>query len=621
MTGIKDFKIESWTVLQVREKIDNNLVMKDKFQRKKKWVTLPNGKQHSIQEYIDFLWKIQSSVHTITMGKSENGYSNVDGNNRLNAIMSYLEKPFVIYPQYLDDIRKFVNITYDNSAREEIMSIFEALSYDDIVNFTYSKYFNDIGKKDLYKQFLKNGRDEWDTFYTGENDTPGFRDNFMIKGITKFTDVKMYISLFEGYSSHELNDIYITLNSHGGGFTKNESLSGELYKTVDFSINDVNTRNNINTELIKLYDRQSEGEKLNCYEHNIDSAMNAFDFLTGFQMVIHNRCTFIDDVGNKGIGLFFKLYNLIYGNLDDTFTSENVNQFIEYIYKVTDVLQEVSCQLFPDMLDVVYRKGILNKLKSLKTNKMCLIIASVIGYYRKGVPSNNIVKSIELSLLYHLLVNDVADIAFRTTFRISDSLAHSAAGSFIDNMTMKMLKNPTLISQDITSEKMGGVIDMLLNQKIDNNPYEIRESGRVKKDKRRERTALESFMTLYYYRLKVPCEFLSKVFWMEHIVPFSSDWVGNIDIDRPGNVIPIIDTINRKRGTRHIDSYGSIESAMKINFMSFIDDIVPSREVYNSIVNHSSTRPNVTNTDNYNTLCSENETTYRNTFLGYLFPI
>jgi len=623
MTETKVIKNEQWTVHQLREKIEHKQVMKDKYQRPKKWFVLPNSKQPSIQEYIDFLWDTQNSVHSITFGKNNNIYSNIDGNNRLNAIMNYLERPFEVYPQYLNDISIFVHKTYGESIHREIMDVFEALSYDDIVNFTYSKYFNGIGKTDLYNNHLKKFRDEWDDFYDGETGASGFVGKFMIKDVMKFSDVKINITLFEGYSPNERNDVYIRVNKHNGAFTTSEFQAGILYKTVDFDINDINVKNNINAELIAFYDKRSMGEKLNCYEHNVGSTMNAYDFLTGFQMVAHKKCDFIDDVdnNNNGLGLFFKLYKSIYKNLDDTFTTENVNEFIDIINKTIGILQKVYEQLFPDILVCVNKKASINKVKSLKKNNVYLIIAAIVGFINKNAHIAEIVKSIETCILYHLFVNDVTNTTDRELFRTYDTLSYRAGGGFIDNMAVKLLKNAEDISNKISCQKMENVIDVLLNEKVKNVPYEVRDTGRPKNDKRRQRTFIESIMILNYYKNKVPCECLSKTFWMEHIVPFSSDWSGIIDIDRLGNVIPIIDTINRKRGTKHINSYKKNAPPENIKFLSFIDDIMPSHEVYDTIVSHASTRPNVINADNYNLLCNTNETTYKKTFLKYLFPI
>ena len=61
-------------------------------------------------------------------------------------------------------------------------------------------------------------------------------------------------------------------------------------------------------------------------------------------------------------------------------------------------------------------------------------------------------------------------------------------------------------------------------------------------------------------------DFLKNKFWIEHIFPFSSSWTDNIDIDRLGNIIPIIDKLNSKRNTKHISEYKTLD---KNNFIKY----------------------------------------------------
>ena len=59
----------------------------------------------------------------------------------------------------------------------------------------------------------------------------------------------------------------------------------------------------------------------------------------------------------------------------------------------------------------------------------------------------------------------------------------------------------------------------------------------------------------YYYKGKIPTNMLDNEFSIEHIMPNSSEWEGELDKDRIGNLIPIISEINSQRGNKHINSY------------------------------------------------------------------
>jgi hypothetical protein len=137
-----------------------------------------------------------------------------------------------------------------------------------------------------------------------------------------------------------------------------------------------------------------------------------------------------------------------------------------------------------------------------------------------------------------------------------------------------------------------------------------------KTDKRRNRKFFEKTLLYYYYKSNVPNNLLNNEFWMEHIFPFSCAWNNEIDIDRLGNVIPIIDELNSKRKDKHISEYKKYD---KNNFISFIKKIIPSEDVYNSIINHNTRKPNIINNKEYNKLCEKNEEEYLNNFLKCIY--
>jgi hypothetical protein len=109
----------------------------------------------------------------------------------------------------------------------------------------------------------------------------------------------------------------------------------------------------------------------------------------------------------------------------------------------------------------------------------------------------------------------------------------------------------------------------------------------------------------------MPTNLLSQEFSIEHIVPFSSGNKQGIDIDRLGNIVPIIDTMNKQRGNSHIDKYLSKND----RFLSYIKPIIPSSEVYNEIVNHTNKQPQIINSEKYNIFCEKNEKTYIENFI------
>ena len=107
----KSITNEQWYVKKLAEKIQRHEIHKPKFQRRRKWKIFPDERKDMIpseKKYIEFLYESRNSVHAITFGIFNNVLSNIDGNNRINAIMHFLEKPFEIFPERIYDLENFL---------------------------------------------------------------------------------------------------------------------------------------------------------------------------------------------------------------------------------------------------------------------------------------------------------------------------------------------------------------------------------------------------------------------------------------------------------------------------------------------------------------------------------
>ena len=162
---------------------------------------------------------------------------------------------------------------------------------------------------------------------------------------------------------------------------------------------------------------------------------------------------------------------------------------------------------------------------------------------------------------------------------------------------------------------MTNLLKDLLQENIKNRQYEIRENGKDKYDKRRQRKAFEKVLIYYYYICNVPNQFLHNIFWIEHIFPFSCSWDNQIDIDRLGNIFPILESLNRERSNKHISEY---KKSDKNKFLTYID-LFPNNQTYDDIVSHQNKKPHIFNSENFNLFCSNNEKMIVNCFLQKLF--
>ena len=216
----KIIKNEQWSVKQLMQKISNKEIRKPKYQRKKKWDTLPKKKKNSspnVKAYIEFLYETENSVHAITFGQKSYSnslvYSNIDGNNRINAIKHFMDRPFDIFSEYLKDLFKiFDAINSENIL--EIKKTFESLSYDQIIKMkTPSKFFRNVDKRKLFEEI----RSEEDNI---EEEVEKIQKQLMINGKDYFDEtVKINVNLFEGYNTDELCKTFEDINKYNSKLT------------------------------------------------------------------------------------------------------------------------------------------------------------------------------------------------------------------------------------------------------------------------------------------------------------------------------------------------------------------------------------------------------------------
>jgi hypothetical protein len=612
----KRIKNEQWSVKQLISKIDNKEIKKPKYQRKKKWDTLPKkNSSPNDYAYITFLYDTENSVHAITFGQDSNSerifYSNIDGNNRINAIKHFMDRPFEIFSEYLDDLKNYIDtLDLSNEDNDLLKDIFYNLSYNQIMNFKYNKYFNENEHKELYNSKLKIHRDDF------EPHIEKIQKKLMINESDNFdSTVKINVNLFEGYNTDELCKTFEDINKYNSKLTETELLACRLHNICNFTINNKPFETELNGCIKEYYKDKSNQEVLDCYEFE-EEKINAHDFIVGFQNLCNKKYNFIGKTDVDGLSLFFKLYQVLYNSFIDTFTTENVNDFIEKINYSCEILQETVSNLFTDKInDVLFNKSCQDKLKTLKKNNVSMLISSIIGFKEKQEQKSIIIKHLEKCLIYHFFVSDIKEKDTREDLKHNDSITYMAGGSFIENVTKKLLSTPETISNKLDTKLFNKLINHLFNET--NYPHERKlDNGNNKNDKRRKLKFFEKTIMFYYYKGKIPTNMLDNEFSIEHIMPNSSEWEGELDKDRTGNLIPIISTINSQRGNKHIDSYKKTKDGSE--FCEFIKDIIPDDEEYNIIIKYDK-KPTIINNEKYNEMCKKNEKIYLENFINCLF--
>ena len=615
----KIIKNEQWFVKQLIAKIDNREIIKPKFQRKKKWDTLPKKKSSpNDYAYIKFLYDTENSVHAITFGQESNSnrifYSNIDGNNRINAIKHFMDRPFEIFSGYLTDLKVYID-KLDLQDEDIILlkKIFDELSYNQIMNFKYHKYFIENKLTDLYNSKLKIHRDDF------EPHIEKIQEKLRVNGTDNFdSTVKINVNLFEGYNTDELCKTFEDINKYNSKLTETELLACRLHNICDFTINNKPFETELYQCIKGYYKDKSKQEVLDCYEFE-EANINAHDFIVGFQNLCNNKYSFIGKTDVDGLSLFFKLWKVLYNSktsFDVTFTTENVNDFIKKINKSCDILQYTISNIFTDKISSkLFNNSCQTKLKTLKKSHWFMLICCIVGFIKKETDESIIIKNLEKALIYHLFICDLKTEEIRRVIQMDDPLLYISGVSWIDSITKIYLETPNTISNKLNKDLFNKLLNHLFSET--NSPHERKlENGKKKNDKRRTIKFFEKTIMFYYYKGKIPTNMLDNEFSIEHIMPNSSEWKGELDKDRTGNLIPIISTINCQRGNKHIKAYKKSDEGTK--FCEFIKDIIPDDVIYDTIIQHDK-KPTIINNVKYNEMCENNEKKYKENFINCLF--
>jgi len=619
MTSKLSIENTSWTVGELIAKIGD--ITKPKFQRKKKWLVVPNAKKNraNSKDYILFLFRTKNTVDPISFGEEiKNGnkmYINVDGNNRINSIMHFIQKPFEIFPEYLADLISYIGNLPDMSISSAMTlhDFFRSLDYKTISLYKRLKnlYNDNVPVREIFDKMSAENYGKIDEF------VEQIQQKILLPTGDSFEKgVKLNINLFLHASFDELCKIFEDINKHNNGLSQSELLASTLFN-VDVTILDQDMNFEIRKEIKTYYDEKNVDEVLKGFHiDNINSfKINAFDYIVGFQ----NYCSkkyenIIPPFDAAGVSMFFKLYKLLCGGLEtEQFDSEHIAEFTQYMVDSCKLMSLCVNQLFPENIDetLFSRRACKDKFE-LKKNNLFVVVAAIIGMLKNGFVESDILKRTQIAIVYHLLVKEIDNTEKRDLLKIYDKIMFEAGGSYVENLAAKILKHPEQLSSDISEARMKEVCLVIIGEINEPITYEAKK----RTNKRRKLSFLENLLSSFYYKNFVSINYLNNKYWNEHIVPFSCVWADGdlLDIDRVGNLIPIIDVLNRGRGNKHINYYQERDST----FVSFLKNI-PSSDVYNRIVNSTERTPRIINIAEYNDLCSKNEQAYVENFVKGLF--
>jgi hypothetical protein len=630
-----EIKNDKWTVGELLKNKKN--IIKPKFQRKKWWTIHPvqNGKaKPNYKDYIDFLYKTKNTIDPISFGaeiksikgKNETIYINVDGNNRINAIITFLETPLLIYPEYLKPLITLLDKTIETYKiteveRDKFIDFIKSLNYHTITRLTQFKCLYE--KEDEIKLILEKICQKIDDYNNVDTEFFNIKKELLLDNADNFDQtVIININIFKEATFEELCMIFQSINRHNHCLSETELLASTLVeKYIQIENNDTVITHGVIKAIKDYYATKQENEALTSSEFD-ETKINSFDIMVGLQ----NYCSIISDkvvpavIPSDDISLYFKIYRQLHnseskidGLQPTNFTQYNINTFISNIIQSVEIINSSINKIFNDKINErLFNKSCKSKTSLLGKNNLFIIIISIIVDLKNNKNVQEIINYTTRCILYHLLLKDIKDIENITLYTNSDIFHYEAGGGYIEAQATKIMKGELDTSQKITKEIFTEVVTIIIEQ--NNEPVILKN----KKTTRRKLKFIDHCLTSFYYNKYVSNIYLDdNKYSIEHIIPFSSSWedIEEIDIDRIGNLIPIIDSLNKGRSNSHIDYYEKTDST----FVSLLKNI-PNKATYDTIVNHDSRKPKIINVENYNKMCEENEKKYLENFIKQCFP-
>jgi hypothetical protein len=451
-----NIKVETWSIRTFIEKIESGYLEKPKFQRQKRWTSLPVKDNHSKRipnnkNYIEFLYRNGNSIEPISFSNNMNKFINIDGNNRINAVYEFLLNPYELFSEYYEDLFKFINdekneIKFE-AAKYLINDYFKKLSYNSIMNFKYKD-------NEYCKNYLKPHSDKLDDIIDE------LQNKFKINGSVDFRDrVSLNIIIYNNYSTSELTTVFEDINSYKNVLTEVQLLAASLFDiTVD--IKDETLKNELKLILINHYKTIAKNECLPCHSFQMDDNINGYDFIISFQIYSSKLCSLIQslDLTKKGKScgksLFNKLYESLFGCIINNLNETNVDLFID---------------------DINYSIEILNNCLSIKTksiamniNDNCILLTLIISLKRREITKKKVISIINKALVIYDLIKFIDDKDDKKYYQYNYNClkVSGGGGALVNNYLSKIIINPEKIIEDKTID-----INDIIEKIEDNDKY------------------------------------------------------------------------------------------------------------------------------------------------------
>jgi hypothetical protein len=571
------------TVEKLYKMFQEGTLLKLRIQRKKRWVDFdPESKKTNVYNFIKFILKTKNTVNPLLLVEkivhNDKYMFVIDGNNRINAIISFLNKPLFYLQELIPkDFPKDFQVKLQETGLTSLLNEYSK----------FKRFCNQNGFKDYHIETIK-------------NDNGNVEDDYedMIEKLNAFhfLDIKIPVTKFEKIGAEDIKEIYEGVNTGGIKLTKQEILASTT-SLCKYDSNSIDKFNDIKQEVIKYYDDMDNSEVLRVEDTQCET-LNLFEILISVQSLLCKEYKFIEPVGNLELDVIFKCYDIIYGpNFQDY--NPDLNNFIRKFEK--------ACEFINKIQKTVYNSNInhksIEKTLALKCNNFCLLL---IWVYRniESIEDKNFFRKVMNVVVYHELCKMLQNTDIKKNFNNKDVLTYQAGGSYNVNLGKNILRKDMEQKHLPTKESMLDLLETLAKENIQDCIFTM-------KAQRKKPTKFIAIILSMYFNHTVPTNLLEGIKNLDHIIPYSiTHWEGTLDINRLGNCILIDEAINQSKGNRKINDKFIKEH--KLFYYNY-----PNDTEVNAIM--SEDRKRITNTFKYNTMCERREKLYFNTIIDSLY--
>lgn len=495
-------KSEQWAMDEFKLKYKEGRIQKPRMQRKIRWAI------DMTTSYIKFIIHHQNTclplfVNEMPRDDGRYVYMLFDGNNRVNAILLFLNTPLIVLPELipseLEELRPKLNeIPLCDLLHRDLNSITKFCSkfkipHDKFPAETYES---------IYEKMIEN----LDTLH--------------------FSTVKIQVNIHDCLSADEMGDIFTSINKNSTKMTTQElyacSLSAWCYPEVIH-------KKSLYQLIQEYYDDTNEHIKMT----DSFETLNLFEILVALQMFLHKKYEgFVPPLktDTDELCLIFHLAQLVLNIPGTRPSQDDINVFIRDLLIACGHAQSIFEKIVDPITKFDFKKGI----------KKHVLLMILLYFMKNKDPLDKKKEVIHHALVYHCALIDIHTTKTSHFDEKNKDMFWRVTGGGTKLRLYISISKGNLPFQPITPEELRDILKQLSRK----NTTAIQS--------RKKTTLFDAMALSAFYNQQVPSITKEMDHQIDHIVPFSLRKQSDIDICRPGNKQIIPTKINASRKTKPI---------------------------------------------------------------------